>query len=95
MPLGYGRVSRLWDPQDVVAAFGGERRNGLGGWNVVIDRPPRGSSRDAAGIAAIDTSFTTRQTYKVGVVGDAIRLTLRELEAVLSKRYPLDDLEKP
>ena len=49
---------------------------------------------DAAGIEAIDTSFTTRQIYDVGVVGDAIRLTLRDLEAVLSKRFPLDDLRR-
>ena len=51
--------------------------------------------QDAAGIAAIDTSFTTRQVYEVGVMGDSIRLTLRDLEAALSKRFPLDDLESP
>jgi ribosomal protein S18 acetylase RimI-like enzyme len=47
---------------------------------------------DAALIALIDTSFTTRQVYEVDVVGDSIRLTLRDLEAPLSKRFPLDDL---
>jgi ribosomal protein S18 acetylase RimI-like enzyme len=47
---------------------------------------------DAAGIEAIDTSFTTRQIYEVGVVGDVIRLTLRELESELFKQFPLDDL---
>jgi ribosomal protein S18 acetylase RimI-like enzyme len=50
---------------------------------------------DAAGIAAIDTSFTTRQVYEVDVVGDSIRLTLRDLETALSKRFPLDDLGSP
>jgi len=50
---------------------------------------------DAAGIEAIDTSFKTRQVYDVGVAGDSIRLTLRDLEGVLSKRFPLDDLRSP
>jgi ribosomal protein S18 acetylase RimI-like enzyme len=50
---------------------------------------------DAAGIALIDTSFTTRQVYEVGVAGDSIRLTLRDLEAAHLKRFPLDDLEDP
>jgi ribosomal protein S18 acetylase RimI-like enzyme len=48
---------------------------------------------DAAAIAAIDTSFTTRQVYEVTVAADAIRLTLRDLPAPLTKRFPLDDLE--
>jgi ribosomal protein S18 acetylase RimI-like enzyme len=47
---------------------------------------------DATRIAAIDTSFATRQVYEVQVVGDLIRLTLRDLEATLSKQFPLDDL---
>jgi ribosomal protein S18 acetylase RimI-like enzyme len=47
---------------------------------------------DAAGIAEIDTSFTTDQVYDVDVAGDSIRLTIRELGASLSKRFPLDDL---
>lgn len=49
--------------------------------------------KDAAGVAAIDTSFTTRQVYDVDVAGNEIRLTLRDLESPLSKRFPLDDLE--
>jgi ribosomal protein S18 acetylase RimI-like enzyme len=50
---------------------------------------------DAAGIALIDTSFATRQVYDVRVVADSIRLTLRVLGTVLSKRFPLDDLGRP
>jgi len=49
--------------------------------------------RDAAAIAAIDTSFTTREVYDVDVSGDLIRLTLRDLESPLTKRFPLDDLD--
>lgn len=51
--------------------------------------------QDAAGIAAIDTSFTTRQVYDIAVVGDEVRLALRDLAAPLTKRFPLDDLEDP
>ena len=50
---------------------------------------------DIADIAAIDTSFATRQVYDVGVVGESIRLKLRVLGTVLSKRFPLDDLGRP
>jgi ribosomal protein S18 acetylase RimI-like enzyme len=51
--------------------------------------------QDAAGIAAIDTAFTTRRIYDVGISGDEIRLELRQLDAPLTKRFPLDDLENP
>jgi ribosomal protein S18 acetylase RimI-like enzyme len=51
--------------------------------------------QDAAGVAAIDTSFTTHQVYDVDVSGNAIRLTLRNLPGPLSKHFPLDDLESP
>jgi ribosomal protein S18 acetylase RimI-like enzyme len=51
--------------------------------------------QDAAGIAALDTSFTTAQVYDVAVVNEEIRLTLRSLAAPLTKRFPLDDLDDP
>jgi ribosomal protein S18 acetylase RimI-like enzyme len=51
--------------------------------------------QDAAGIAAIETAFTTRRVYDVVVEGDEIRLQPRDLEAPLTKRFPLDDLEDP
>lgn len=50
---------------------------------------------DAAGIAAIDTSFTTGQVYDVIVEGDSIRLALRDLTTAVSKRFPLADLDSP
>ena len=50
--------------------------------------------QDAADIAAIDTAFTTRQVYDVAVSGDAIRLNPRDLDVALTKRFPLDDLER-
>lgn len=50
---------------------------------------------DAAAVAAIDTSFTTRQVYDIDVSGNSIRLALRNLESPLSKRFVLDDLESP
>ena len=49
--------------------------------------------RDAAGIAALDTRFTTSEVYDVAVVDEEIRLTLRSLDAPLTKRFPLDDLD--
>jgi ribosomal protein S18 acetylase RimI-like enzyme len=49
--------------------------------------------QDVAGIAAIDTAFTTRQVYEVVVSGDDIRLRPRDLAEPLTKRFPLDDLE--
>ncbi|HZC16272.1 MAG TPA: GNAT family N-acetyltransferase [Caulobacteraceae bacterium] len=51
--------------------------------------------QDAAGIAAINTSFTTGRAYDVAVSGDGIALRLRDLDAPLTKRFPLDDLESP
>jgi ribosomal protein S18 acetylase RimI-like enzyme len=51
--------------------------------------------QDAAAIAALDTSFTTDQVYDVAVVDEEIRLTLRSLDAPLTKRFPLDDLHDP
>jgi len=51
--------------------------------------------RDAAGISALDTSFTTSWVYDVAVAGDAIHLHPRDLELALTKRFPLDDLEDP
>ncbi|HEY5006751.1 MAG TPA: GNAT family N-acetyltransferase [Caulobacteraceae bacterium] len=51
--------------------------------------------QDAAGIAALDTSFTTTQVYDVAVVGEVVRLTPRGLDAPLTKRFPLDDLGDP
>jgi ribosomal protein S18 acetylase RimI-like enzyme len=51
--------------------------------------------QDAPGIAAIDTSFATGQVYDVSALGDEIRLVLRRLDAPITKRFPLDDLEKP
>ncbi|HEY3887366.1 MAG TPA: GNAT family N-acetyltransferase [Caulobacteraceae bacterium] len=50
---------------------------------------------DADAIAALDTRFTTTQVYDVAVVDEEIRLTLRGLDAPLTKRFPLDDLEDP
>jgi ribosomal protein S18 acetylase RimI-like enzyme len=50
---------------------------------------------DAAGIAGIDTAFTTRQVYQVAVERDAIRMTLRDLDDEICRRFPLDDLESP
>ncbi len=50
---------------------------------------------DTAGIAALDTSFTTTQVYDVAVEGENIRLTPRGLDAPLTKRFPLDDLDDP
>ena len=47
---------------------------------------------DTAGIAAVDTSFTTLQVYEVEASGLLIRLTVRDLDAPLRKRFPLDDL---
>ena len=49
--------------------------------------------QDAAGIAGLDTAFTTLQVYDVAVVGEEIRLNLRTLDAALTKRFPLDDLQ--
>jgi ribosomal protein S18 acetylase RimI-like enzyme len=49
--------------------------------------------QDAAGITAIDTAFTTRQVYDATASGDGITLRLRDLDAPLTKRFPLDDLE--
>jgi ribosomal protein S18 acetylase RimI-like enzyme len=51
--------------------------------------------QDAAGIAALDTSFTTAQVYDVAVTGETVRLTPRALDAPLTKRFPLDDLHDP
>jgi ribosomal protein S18 acetylase RimI-like enzyme len=50
---------------------------------------------DAGLIATIDTSFTTAEVYRVDISGDAIRLVSRALEAPITKRFPLDDLENP
>ena len=50
---------------------------------------------DVPGIAALDTAFTTSQVYEVGVSGDRIALTLRDVDKPLTKRFPLDDLEDP
>src|SRR5580692_7691483 len=50
---------------------------------------------DAPAIAALDTSFTTTRVYDVAVVDAEIRLTLRGLDAPLTKRFPLDDLDDP
>jgi ribosomal protein S18 acetylase RimI-like enzyme len=50
---------------------------------------------DAAGIAALDTAFTTTQVYDVAVSGEDVRLSLRALDAPLTKRFPLDDLDDP
>ncbi len=47
---------------------------------------------DVAGIAAIDTAFTTSQVYDVNVSGDALRLLVRDLDSPLTKRFPLDNL---
>jgi ribosomal protein S18 acetylase RimI-like enzyme len=52
-------------------------------------------ARDASGIAALDTSFTTAQVYDAAVEGEEIRLTLRSLAAPLTKRFPLDNLDDP
>jgi ribosomal protein S18 acetylase RimI-like enzyme len=49
--------------------------------------------QDAPGIAGLDTAFTTRQVYDVAVAGEEIRLNLRTLDAPLTKRFPLDDLQ--
>ncbi len=51
--------------------------------------------QDAAGIAALDTSFTTGQVYDVEVAGEDIRLNLRSLDTPLTKHFPLDDLDDP
>jgi len=51
--------------------------------------------KDAAGIGAIGTSFTTSQVYDVDASADSIRLTIRDLEGPFCKRFPLDDLESP
>lgn len=51
--------------------------------------------RDAARIAAIDTAFTTDQVYDLAVSAERIQLTPRPLDAPLTKRFPLDDLESP
>lgn len=50
---------------------------------------------DAPGIGTIDTSFTTTQVYDVGVTPDAMQLSVKDLEAPLTKRFPLDDLDSP
>jgi len=49
--------------------------------------------QDAAGIAAIDTAFTTHRIYEVAVLGDEITLRPHDLDTPLTKRFPLDDLE--
>jgi ribosomal protein S18 acetylase RimI-like enzyme len=49
--------------------------------------------RDIAGIAALDTRFTTTEVYDVAVVDEEIRLSLRSLDAPLTKRFPLGDLD--
>jgi GNAT superfamily N-acetyltransferase len=49
--------------------------------------------QDAPGIAGLDTAFTTRQVFDVAVAGEEIRLNLRTLDAPLTKRFPLDDLQ--
>jgi GNAT superfamily N-acetyltransferase len=51
--------------------------------------------KDAAGIAAIDTSFVTAQVYEVSASGETIALTPRDLATQITKRFPLDDLESP
>lgn len=47
--------------------------------------------RDHAGVAAIDTSFTTDRIFDVVVAERSITLVERVLERPLVKRYPIDD----
>jgi ribosomal protein S18 acetylase RimI-like enzyme len=51
--------------------------------------------QDAEVITALDTGFVTKAVYDVAVRGDAIVLNARILDAPLSKRFPLDDLQDP
>ena len=50
---------------------------------------------DAPAVLALDTSFTTTSVYVVARDERGISLTLEQLEAPLTKRFPLDDLEAP
>jgi ribosomal protein S18 acetylase RimI-like enzyme len=61
---------------------------------VIVVRPAS-LPRDAAAIGVIDTAFSTTAVYDVAVADEAIRLTLRQLDPPLTKRFPLDDLESP
>ncbi len=50
---------------------------------------------DAAGIAAIDRSFSTDEVFDVEAGAEAIVLRRRALPAPIVKHFPLDDLDDP
>jgi GNAT superfamily N-acetyltransferase len=50
---------------------------------------------EARAIAAIDTSFTTSRIFTVEPSTDGFRLKAVNLEAPLTKRFALDDLDSP
>lgn len=47
---------------------------------------------DVAGIAALDTSFTTELVYAAEAGPEGVRLTIERAPAPILKRFPLDDL---
>lgn len=49
--------------------------------------------QDAAGVAALDTRFTTDLVYTAEAGPEGVRLTLERLPAPITKRFTLDDLE--
>jgi len=50
---------------------------------------------DAEQISRIDTSFTTDTIYTAYRDGDQMGLRLTKLRALITKRFPLDDADKP
>lgn len=59
----------------------------------MADIRPADFVQDCDAIAALDTGFVTKAVYEVEVRGDAIVLSARILDAPLTKRFPLDDLQ--
>ena len=49
-------------------------------------------AQDASAIEAIDTGFTTSESYHVTSDGSSFSLELMTLDRPISKRFPLDDL---